>query len=156
MQLKWKAALAGSLALALAGCGGTKDTPAADATGAAATPAASSSAAATPAATTAAAAPAAGAAPAAFAQCAACHSTEAGKTLVGPSLAGVAGRKAGSVAGFAYSDGLKAAGLTWDDATLDKWLTAPAKLVPGTKMPFAGIPDAATRQSVIDYLKTLK
>lgn len=73
-----------------------------------------------------------------------------------PSLAGVVGRKAGSIAGFAYSDANKASGLTWDEKTLDTYLTNPMKMVPGTKMTFAGIPDAAKRKEVIDYLKTLK
>ena len=75
---------------------------------------------------------------------------------VGPSLAGVAGRKAGSVPGFAYSDANKASGLTWDEKTLDTYLTNPMKMVPGTKMTFAGLPDPAQRKAVIDYLKTLK
>lgn len=99
---------------------------------------------------------AAAARPAAFAVCAACHATEPGRTIVGPSLADVAGRKAGSVPGYAYSEALKASGLTWDQATLDKWLTSPQKTVPGTKMPFAGIPDPAKRKEVIRYLMTLK
>lgn len=97
------------------------------------------------------------AAPAAFAQCAVCHTaTKDGKNGVGPNLWGVAGGKAAQKAGFAYSDKLKAAALTWDDATLDTWLTNPMKLVPGTKMVFAGQPDAAKRQALIAYLKTLQ
>ncbi len=99
----------------------------------------------------------AGGKPAAFAQCAVCHSVEkGGKAIVGPDLWGVVGSAAGSRPGFTYSDPLKAAGLTWDAATLDKWLTNPAKLVPGTKMAFPGQPDAAKRQAIIDYLTTLK
>lgn len=94
--------------------------------------------------------------PAVFAQCAACHSVQPGKHLFGPSLAGVGGRRAGSLPGYAYSPALKAAGLTWNAATLDRWLTAPKKLVPGTAMPFAGIPDRARRKEVVDYLLTLK
>jgi cytochrome c len=97
-----------------------------------------------------------GAKPAAFAQCAACHSIEPGKNGVGPSLAGVFGGKAGSVAGFNYSPANKASGLTWDEATLDTYLTAPMKMIPGTKMSYAGMGDAAQRQAVIAYLKTLK
>ena len=94
--------------------------------------------------------------PAAFGQCAACHSVAPGMNGVGPSLAGVFGRKAGSVSGFAYSDANKASGLTWDEKTLDTYLTNPMKMVPGTKMTFAGLPDPAQRKAVIDYLKTLK
>ncbi|MEZ5689931.1 MAG: c-type cytochrome [Caenibius sp.] len=94
--------------------------------------------------------------PAAFSQCTGCHSTEPGKALFGPSLAGVAGRRAGSLPGYTYSPALKASGLTWDAATLDKWLTSPRKAVPGTKMPFAGIADPAQRKQVVDYLMTLR
>ena len=94
--------------------------------------------------------------PAAFGQCAACHSVEPGMNGVGPSLAGVVGRKAGSVSGFAYSEANKASGLTWDEKTLDTYLTNPMKMVPGTKMTFAGLPDPAQRKAVIEYLKTLK
>jgi cytochrome c len=96
------------------------------------------------------------AAPAEFAMCAACHSVKAGQNLIGPSLAGVAGKKSGAAAGYSYSPAFKAAGVTWTDANLDKWLTAPMKMVPGTKMAFAGYPDAAKRKAVIAYLKTLK
>lgn len=88
-------------------------------------------------------------------QCGACHSTKAGETRVGPSLAGVVGRKAGSVAGYQYSSALKASGLSWNAATLDKWLTNASQTVPGTKMPYAQA-DAAKRKALIDYLSTLK
>lgn len=107
-------------------------------------------------------APAAGSAAAArprpvgFVQCAACHSVEPGRNGVGPSLAGVAGRKAASLPGFNYSNALKGSGLTWDEASLDRWLTSPQRTVPGTKMPFVGIPDPTKRKEVIDYLVTLK
>ncbi|MGE3744293.1 MAG: cytochrome c family protein [Sphingomonadaceae bacterium] len=94
--------------------------------------------------------------PSAFAQCAACHSTERGKTLFGPSLAGVAGRRAGSLPGYAYSQALKSSGLTWNAATLDRWLASPQRTVPGTKMPFAGIADPLRRRQIVDYLMTLK
>lgn len=95
------------------------------------------------------------AAPAAFAQCRACHSGKPGENLVGPSLAGVYNRKAGTVAGYPYSDALKNSGITWNDAALDTWLTNPSKDVPGTRMTFAGYADPAQRKQVIDYLKTL-
>ena len=98
----------------------------------------------------------AGARPAAFAQCAACHSVEAGKNGVGPTLFGLVGRKAGTVPGYAYSDANKNSGLTWDEATLDEYLTAPMKKIPGTKMAYAGLADAAKRTEMIAYLKTLK
>lgn len=88
-----------------------------------------------------------------FNKCKACHNLE--KNGVGPHLGGVVGRKAGSVEGFAYSEALKASGLTWDEATLDKWLAGPGKLVPGTKMVFK-LGNADDRANVIEYLKTAK
>ncbi len=94
--------------------------------------------------------------PAAFAQCAACHAVVPGKNGIGPSLAGVFGRKAGQAPGYAYSAANLSSGLTWDEATLDEYLTAPAKKVPGTKMTYAGQADPAARQALIAYLKTLK
>ncbi|WP_095013273.1 c-type cytochrome [Tsuneonella mangrovi] len=93
--------------------------------------------------------------PAAFVQCRACHSTKPGQTLIGPSLAGIYGTKAGEVAGFRFSDAMKKSGLTWDDASLDKFLESPMTVVPGTKMSFYGVKNAAQRQQIIDYLKTL-
>lgn len=93
--------------------------------------------------------------PPAFAQCAGCHAIEAGKNLFGPSLAGVGGRRAGSLPGYAYSPALKSSGLTWNAKTLDRWLTSPRKTVPGTKMPFNGIKDPKSREQVIAYLLTL-
>jgi len=89
-----------------------------------------------------------------FRACAACHSIAPGEQLTGPSLAGVWGRKAATVAGFdRYSDVLTRSGLTWDDATLDRWLANPDGLVPGTSMTFPGLRDARSRQDVIAYLK---
>ena len=78
-----------------------------------------------------------------------------GKTIIGPSLAGVYGRKAGAVAGFQYSDAMKGSGLAWNAGNLDSFLANPTGKVPGTLMGFAGIKDAAQRKAVIDYLKTL-
>lgn len=94
--------------------------------------------------------------PAAFAQCASCHSAEPGVTLFGPSLAGVVGRKAGELADYPYSPGLKASKITWTPASLDRWLTSPQRMVPGTRMPFGGIADPTSRKQLIDYLATLK
>lgn len=138
-----------TLALSLAACGSPPEDKAADAAPAAdaAAPAAEPTAAATT---------AAGGKPVAFAQCAACHAVEPGKHGVGPSLAGVYGTKSGELAGYAFSDAMKNANLTWDDATLDAYLTNPMKMVPGTKMTYAGLPDAAKRKEIIEYMKTLK
>lgn len=92
----------------------------------------------------------------AFRQCLACHSIEPGLQMTGPSLASVVGRKAGTVEGFArYSDALRAAQLTWTEATLDQWLRNPAVLVPGNTMTFPGIPDAQTREDIVAYLKAV-
>ena len=90
-----------------------------------------------------------------FARCAACHSTTPGENKIGPSLAGVFGRKSGSASNYNYSPALKAANIIWDDRTLDQFLTSPAADVHGTKM-FINVPDAADRENVISYLETLK
>jgi cytochrome c len=91
-----------------------------------------------------------------FAQCRACHSVVKGQNRIGPSLAGVVGRKSASVAGFNYSPAMKSKGVTWTEANLSTYLTRPSAYVPGTRMAFAGIPDARRRADVIAYLKTLK
>jgi cytochrome c len=67
-------------------------------------------------------------------------------------LNGVVGAKAASSAGYAYSPAIKAAGLVWSAATLERFLTAPARLVPGTKMVFPGLAEARDRMDVIAYL----
>jgi cytochrome c len=90
-----------------------------------------------------------------FAQCRSCHTvTQGGPNMTGPNLWGVFGRKIGSVADFSYSDGVKAAGFTWDAAHLNQWITDPRAMFPGTKMTFYGIKDAKDRADVIAYLKT--
>jgi cytochrome c len=92
-----------------------------------------------------------------FKRCAACHKVGAGAVNgLGPHLNGISGRAVASVAGFTYSNAMKAKGGVWDDASLDAYLTSPAKWVPGTKMAFAGLGDAAERKALIEYLKTQK
>ena len=104
---------------------------------------------------TTAAAPAAMAEPASFAQCKACHSVEPGKNGISPSLAGIWGDKAAIVPGFDFSEAMKESGLVWNQANLDKYLADPRGVVPGTKMAFGGVKDAAKRQEISDYLKGL-
>lgn len=88
-------------------------------------------------------------------RCSLCHVVKAGvRTGMGPNLAGLAGRRAAST-DFAYSPALKASQLKWDKATLDRFLTAPSKVVPGTRMVFA-VPAAKQRADLIAYLLTLK
>lgn len=92
-----------------------------------------------------------------FRQCKSCHTTEPAKNRVGPSLFGIFGRKAGSAEEYkGYSEGLKAAGFNWDDAKLDAYLTSPKSVIADSKMAFPGIADAADREHVVAYLKTLK
>ena len=92
--------------------------------------------------------------PAGFATCKVCHSTAPGQNGIGPSLAGVFGRRAGTVPGFSYSPAMQGANLTWNQANLDRYLADPNAVVPGTPMPAPGL-DAAGRRAVIEYLKTL-
>ncbi len=150
----------------LAACGGGNETPAADsdATAAADAPAATPS-------------PAVAEAPAAdnvdtldgtkfadftgnaaegekvFIQCKTCHVKEAGQNRIGPSLAGIVGRAAGSVEGFQYSPANANSGITWSPEKLFQYLEKPARIVPGTKMVFAGLPDAQKRADLIAYLQ---
>ncbi len=85
--------------------------------------------------------------------CAACHSID--DNDLGPRHRGVVGRKAGVVPDYNYSPALKASGLTWTEDNLDRWLTNPSTLVPGTKM-FFKIDDPQARADIIAYLKELK
>ena len=80
-----------------------------------------------------------------FARCAICHKVDkAAANGLGPNLFGIAGRKAASVPGFEYSGPMKASGITWTDDNLSKWVSGPAKMVPGTKMAFPGITSPMT------------
>jgi cytochrome c len=87
-----------------------------------------------------------------FNQCKICHSLEAGKNMIGPSLHGVLGRKAGTVPGFAYSPAMKDANVTWNDDTLGKYLADPKAFIPGDKMAFAGIKDPSKLGDLLAYL----
>jgi cytochrome c len=89
-----------------------------------------------------------------FKKCKACHQIgETARNAVGPVLNGVVGRPAGSIADYAYSDANKNSGLTWDEATLTKYLKDPRGVVPGTKMTFPGLPNETDVANVIAYLK---
>jgi len=88
-----------------------------------------------------------------FEECATCHTTERGVNNVGPSLNGLFERKAGEIADFRYSPALKKSGITWTPQTLDTFIADPQKQVPGNRMPFAGMPDAADRADLIAYLQ---
>jgi cytochrome c len=88
--------------------------------------------------------------------CRTCHSIKSGDNRLGPSLAGMVGRKAGSVPGFPYSDSMRNSGVTWDEATLDKFITDPSAVVPNNKMaPFSGVSDPAERAKIIAFLKKI-
>ena len=90
----------------------------------------------------------------AFKICKTCHQIgEGAKNFVGPELNGVVGRKAGTVRGYNYSDANKNSGLTWDEATLTKYLKNPREVVPGTKMAFPGLHSDEDIANVIAYLE---
>lgn len=89
-----------------------------------------------------------------FNKCKVCHTLEAGVNKVGPNLAGIIGRPAGSVEGFKYSDAMKNSGLTWDAATLDQYLADPKGFVPGNKMAFVGLKKEDDREDLIAYLQS--
>ena len=92
-----------------------------------------------------------------FARCGICHSGKAGSgPVVGPALGGLIGRKAGTLAGFQYSKSLAQSDIVWNAETLDRYIEAPQKVVPGNKMAFFGLKDPTDRQDLIAYLETLK
>ena len=85
-------------------------------------------------------------------RCTGCHSLDTDKE--GPRLRGVYGRKSGTVPTFKYSDGVKKAAVTWDEKSLDNWLTEPDKFIADADMDFH-LEKATERADVIAYLKTL-
>jgi cytochrome c len=86
-----------------------------------------------------------------YSRCLACHALSYDRT--GPRHCGLFGRQAGTVAGFLYSDAMKASGIVWDESTLDLFLRDPMGVVPGTAMGYAGIPDDKERADLIAWLK---
>jgi len=87
-----------------------------------------------------------------FRKCQVCHSLEPGKDILGPSLAGIVGRKSGAEPNYAYSPAMKSANLTWDAKSLDAYLDDPQKVVPGNKMPFPGLKTTQDRMDVIAFM----
>jgi nitrite reductase (NO-forming) len=87
-----------------------------------------------------------------FRKCQACHSMEPGKNILGPSLAGIVGRKAGTEPGYNYSPAMKQSDIVWDPKTLDAYLDNPQKTIAGNKMPFPGLKTEHDRADVIAYM----
>lgn len=87
-----------------------------------------------------------------FLQCKTCHVLDAGVNRIGPSLHNIVGRAAGTVAGYQYTPANKDSGITWTPEKLFQYLENPQRVVPGTKMAFAGIPDQQKRADLIAYL----
>jgi cytochrome c len=88
-----------------------------------------------------------------FQDCAACHKLEPGANNVGPSLHGIFTRKAGELADFRYSPAIKRSGIVWSPETLDTFITDPQAVVPGNRMPYAGMANASDRADLIAYLQ---
>jgi cytochrome c len=87
-------------------------------------------------------------------KCKICHSLDkGGANRVGPNLFGVFGRKAGTVDGYAYSAAMKNSGITWDDASLSRFLREPQTAIPGNKMTFPGIKDDGVLADLLQRLK---
>jgi len=87
-----------------------------------------------------------------FKKCQACHSIQPGKNLLGPSLAGIVGTKAGEVANYSFSTAMQQSGIIWTPEKLDAYLQDPQKVVPGNKMPFPGLKTDSDRTDVIAFL----
>jgi cytochrome c len=89
-----------------------------------------------------------------FKKCLVCHTIgEGAKNKVGPAQNGLDGRKAGTVAGFNYSDANKNSGITWNEKTFKEYIKAPQAMIPGTKMTFAGIKDPKEADDLWAYLR---
>jgi cytochrome c2 len=91
-----------------------------------------------------------------FNKCKSCHTLVAGKHRIGPSLAGIFGRKAGGASKYKYSKAMKkagAGGLVWDEKTMAEYLPKPRKFVKGTKMTFAGLKKKSDIDNLMAFLK---
>ncbi|MBS0383916.1 MAG: c-type cytochrome [Proteobacteria bacterium] len=90
------------------------------------------------------------------ANCAVCHqATSNGRSMIGPNLFGIVGRRAASMAGFAYSAALQHSGITWTNDELLAYVQAPARIVPGNRMPYAGLHNPQQAAALVAYLATL-
>ena len=92
-----------------------------------------------------------------FKVCRPCHQVgPSARNGIGPTLNGIVGSKAGTIAGFTYSEANKEAGtkgLVWTEDNLFKYLENPAAFMPGNKMTYAGMKDDTDRRDLIAYLK---
>ena len=92
-----------------------------------------------------------------FRQCTACHALEAGaNTAAGPTLRGIVGRPVAAERSYNYSPALRHfanANPRWTPELIDRFITEPDKIVPGTEMGFPGMRDAASRRALIDWLR---
>ena len=88
-----------------------------------------------------------------FTQCKACHVVDPGQNRTGPSLAGIVGRAAGTVEGYNYTPANKNSGITWSKEKMFQYLEDPKRVIPGTKMAFAGLKNGQDRADVIAYLE---
>ncbi len=86
-----------------------------------------------------------------YRRCQGCHSID--RNRIGPMHKGLFGRKAGSLPGYDYSEAMKSSGIVWSEETLDRFLQGPRRMVPGTKMTFAGVANAKDRADLIAFLK---
>jgi nitrite reductase (NO-forming) len=89
-----------------------------------------------------------------FRKCQACHSMEPGRNILGPSLAGVIGRKSGSEPGYSYSPAMRQTDIVWDAKNLDAYLADPAMTIPGNRMPFPGLKTENDRKDIIAFLSS--
>jgi cytochrome c len=89
--------------------------------------------------------------------CRECHSFVKDDNRLGPSLYGVVGRKAGTEKGYGYTQSMQDSGVTWTEATLDKWIANPDAVIPGNGMspPYSGISDPEIRKRIIAFLKSI-